>query len=74
MSFENSADAPTKQLWLFNITNDPDEKNDLSGNGSYSDILNGMLADLKAYFDDSREPSIWPDKVKRCSPETSKSK
>ncbi len=64
---ENSTDSSDKQLWLFNIDEDPEEKNDLSGDDAYKSTLEDMLADLKAYYDDSRDV-IAPDDDKTYDP------
>ena len=56
---------PVKNLWLFNITADPNEHNDLSA--SRPDIVKMMLDKLEAY-QATAVPCRYPPEDKKANP------
>ena len=63
-SYQRNDEA--KNIWLFNITNDPLEKYDLSD--SYPDIVKTMLDRLSAY-NATAVPVRYPPPDPECNPE-----
>ncbi|XP_066285655.1 arylsulfatase B-like isoform X2 [Branchiostoma lanceolatum] len=64
-TFEKSTDSGAKQLWLFNIRSDPQERRDLSG--EYPEIVHRLLQRL-AEYNKTAVPPYWPDPDPRSNP------
>ncbi|XP_066269664.1 arylsulfatase B-like [Branchiostoma lanceolatum] len=62
---EKSAGVRGKQLWLFNIRNDPQERKDVSG--EYPEVVQRLLGRLSAY-NETAVPVYWPDIDPRSNP------
>ena len=56
---------PGKNIWLFNITADPDEKFDLAE--KYPSVVKMMLGKLDDYYQ-TIVPVIYPDPDPDCDP------
>ena len=56
---------PGKNIWLFNITADPDEKFDLTD--KYPSVVKMMLGKLDEYYQ-TIVPVIYPDPDPNCDP------
>lgn len=56
----------TKKVWLFNITGDPNEKVDLSG--QYPEIVEMLIDKLKSYYKNLIFPN-YPSQVRKSDPE-----
>lgn len=54
-----------KNVWLFNITNDPDESNDLSD--IYPEVVKQLLERL-AYYNSTAIPPVYPPSDPRSNP------
>ncbi|XP_019630630.1 PREDICTED: arylsulfatase B-like isoform X2 [Branchiostoma belcheri] len=63
--FDKPKEQPDKHIWLFNIRNDPQEKNDLSDR--YPVIVLDMLEKLSAY-NKTAVPPFWPPRDPRANP------
>ena len=59
-------DDPDKNLWLFNLENDPYEHNDVSDD--HPDIVKNLLTKLAAY-NATAVPCIFPDVDPKSSPD-----
>ncbi|XP_067885566.1 arylsulfatase B [Heterodontus francisci] len=60
-----SSESPKKNIWLFNIATDPDERVDLSGH--YPSIVEKLLSRLQ-HYQDSAVPVVYPRDDPKCDP------
>lgn len=65
LAFETPSEKPNKNLWLFNIKQDPEERNDLSA--QQPDIVRDLLGHLQKYYDTAVTPSS-PQNDRNCNP------
>ena len=62
---QTSLDADNKNLWLFNIADDPTEHHDLSD--SHQDVVMKLL-DRLAYYNSTAVPAVYPPYDPKSNP------